>query len=79
LTAKANAEIADELTKAGYTVKPEQCSAYLKPPEGQPPVSSLQTKPSHQPDLSLWEKRQITQILTKYNSQVRHELDQIKL
>ena len=79
LTAKANAEIADELTKAGYTVKPEQCSAYLKPPEGQPPVSSLQTKPSHQPDLSLWEKRQITHILTKYNSQVRHELDQIKL
>jgi hypothetical protein len=79
LTATANADIADELSKAGYIVKPEQCSAYLKPPAGQSPVSSLHLQPNHQPILSFWEKSRITQILTKYNSHVRHELDQIKL
>lgn len=79
LTAEANAEIAEELSKAGYTVKPEQCSAYLKPPAGQSSVSSLRPQPSNQLELSLWEKRRITQILTKYNSQVRYELGRIKL
>ena len=79
LTIKANAEIASALTKSGYQVSPKQCTAYLTPSPSAGTTSHMPRYVPKQQEISLRQQAMIVDILAKYNSLIKQELDAIRL
>lgn len=79
LTSKANAEIASVLTKSGYQVSPQQCTAYLTPSPSTGATSLMPRQAPKPQEIGLKQQAMIADILAKYNSLIKRELDAIRL